>query len=339
MKKHSNIPIFIPHLGCPNNCVFCNQHTISGVNSFDADSVIPIIESALSTIDPGTETEIAFFGGSFTGIDRDLMLKLLKIAYGYIERGKIAAIRCSTRPDYITVDILSILKKYGVKTIELGLQSISDKVLFASKRGHSFDSEKTACEMIVNAGFSLVGQMMIGLPSSTLQDELDTADFIISVGASAARIYPTVVFKGTELCQMTKNGNYRSISLEDAVKRSAAVMKKFIDADVDVIRIGLCSSENLSGKDTYFSGPNHPAIGELVQNEIYYNTIESKLAELDKNIGDNVNIYIPKGTFSKVIGHKKNNQKRIEKTFSIFNINYIENENLAPYEITVMKER
>ena len=135
MKKHANIPIFIPHLGCPNQCVFCNQRTISGVDKFDADSIVDIIESSLATIPDGTEVEIAFFGGSFTGIDRDLMRKLLRIAHAYVKGGRVCGIRCSTRPDYIDLDVLQELKEYGVKVIELGLQSVDNSVLLQTKRG------------------------------------------------------------------------------------------------------------------------------------------------------------------------------------------------------------
>ena len=164
MKQHINIPIFIPHLGCPNQCVFCNQRTISGVKEFDISSVRRDIDTALLTVDSSTEAEIAFFGGSFTGIDRDLMIELLEIGYEYIKDGRVSSIRCSTRPDYIDEEILEILKKYGVRVIELGLQSVEEKVLKSSKRGHNFQAELKACRMIVNAGFALVGQMMIGLP-------------------------------------------------------------------------------------------------------------------------------------------------------------------------------
>ena len=145
MKKHVNIPIFIPHLGCPNQCVFCNQRTISGVTDFDISNVRSEIDTALSTIDTACEAEIAFFGGSFTGIDRELMVSLLKMAYEYVSDGRVTSIRCSTRPDYINEEILDLLWEYGVRTIELGLQSTSDHVLEATKRGHTRMDEEKAC--------------------------------------------------------------------------------------------------------------------------------------------------------------------------------------------------
>jgi histone acetyltransferase (RNA polymerase elongator complex component) len=335
MKKHVNIPIFIPHLGCPNQCVFCNQHTISGAKDFDPESLTEIIESALKTIDDNTEVEIAFFGGSFTGIDRELMIKLLKTAYSYVEDGRVSSIRCSTRPDYINVEVLDYLKKYGVKIIELGLQSVDEEVLSLTKRGHTFENEQEACELIVKCGFTLIGQMMIGLPGSTLDSELKTADFIIKSGASGARIYPTVVFRDTELAKMTEKKIYIPLGLDEAIKRSAVVMKKFIDSGVEVIRVGLCSSENLTSDDTYFGGPNHPAIGELVENEIYYNTIYKEIIDHGYDHNKKISVFVSQGSLSKAIGQKKKNKLRLISDFSFDDIKFCEDKKLLDYEISI----
>lgn len=335
MKRHVNIPIFIPHLGCPNQCVFCNQKTISGVTRFDPDSVANIIEEALETISDECTAEIAFFGGSFTGIDPELMRRLLRIAHSYLERGVVSGIRCSTRPDYISKEILSELKSYGVGVIELGLQSVDESVLLACKRGHGFSCEMSACELIVKYGFSLVGQMMIGLPGSSIESELETADFIISAGASAARIYPTVVFKDTELCEMAASGKYMPLSMEETIVRSAAVMKRFIDSGVEVIRIGLCASENLSDEATYFAGPNHPALGELVENEIYYMLIRDKLRQLKVCKDSRVRIFVPNGSLSKAIGQKKKNKIRLTDEFSFSDVNFFEARELSEYSCRI----
>ncbi len=336
MKRHANIPVFIPHLGCPNQCVFCNQRTISGVREFIADEVIPIIESALSTIDSDTETEIAFFGGSFTGIDRDLMINLLKIANGYIKLGRVSSIRLSTRPDYIDGEILSILSEYGVRVIELGLQSSSDEVLSLTKRGHSFSDEKRAVKLIVDAGFSLVGQMMIGLPGATPESELETARFIISSGAVAARIYPTVVFRDTELAALTEAGLYTPLTLDGAVERSARVMREFIKSGVKVIRVGLHSSENLRGAETYLAGPNHAALGELVENEIYYSEIKEKLKKINIASGKTPEVLIPQRAISKAVGQKKKNKLRLIDEFSLKDVIFRESEELSDYEVRVI---
>ena len=337
MKKHANIPIFIPHLGCPNQCVFCNQRAISGVEKFEADSVIPLIEEALSTIPSDYEKEIAFFGGSFTGIERELMIKLLEIAEHYVRTERVSSIRCSTRPDYINEEIISILKKYSVKTVELGLQSCSDEVLRITKRGHSFDAEKKASKLILDAGIELVGQMMIGLPSSTEESEEKTADFIIQSGAQGARIYPTVVFYETELCEMALSGKYIPLSLDDAVIRSARVMRKFIDAGVKVIRVGLCASDNLLSDKTYYAGPNHPALGELVENRIFYDIIRDEL--IKKQYKHKVKIFVPKGSLSKAVGQKKANKIKLENEFFDLGITFSESTELSGYSISVIEER
>lgn len=335
MSRHVNIPIFIPHLGCPNQCVFCNQRTISGVSEFDESCVRSQIEEALSTIEPDAKVEIAFFGGSFTGIDRDLMVTLLSTAYECIKLGRVDAIRCSTRPDYIDEEILAILKEYGVKTIELGLQSASDDVLALTKRGHDFEAEKRACRMIVDAGFSLVGQMMIGLPGSDIESEIRTAEFIVSMGAMAARIYPTVVFRETELCRMAECGEYQPLTLNEAIERSATVLEIFDAAKVDVIRIGLAASENLSSSETYYAGPNHASLGELIENELYYRKIKKILA--GKNISSNshINILVPIGSLSKAVGQKKKNRLRLASDFPGTSIRFSESDLLSGYGVLV----
>ncbi len=339
MKRHVNIPIFIPHLGCPNQCVFCNQKTISGVKCFDATRVRDEIETALLTIDDSQEVEIAFFGGSFTGIDRDLMVSLLEEAYSFIEKGDVTSIRCSTRPDYINEEILAILKKYGVKVIELGLQSSSDKVLAASKRGHTHYDEQRACQMIIESGFNLVGQMMIGLPESTLEDEIATAKFIVDSGASGARIYPTVVFHDTELCGMSLSGEYVPIDCSEAVERSAKVLEIFIKNNVEVIRIGLCASENLSDKDKYYAGPNHPALGELVESLLIYNMIVDSLNKESDYSDTELTVSVAKGFISKAIGQKRNNKNRLIREFGFADVKFKEDECLSGYELKIYEER
>ncbi len=336
MRRHVNIPIFIPHLGCPNMCVFCNQRTISGVSEFDISTVAPQIEAALFTIEDDADCEIAFFGGSFTGIDRELMRSLLKIAYAYIESGRVQSIRCSTRPDYIDEEILSILKEYGVRTIELGLQSTSDKVLTATKRGHDFEAERMACELIVKNGFDLVGQMMIGLPGSELSDEIKTADFIISAGAIGARIYPTVVFKNTELCDMAISGEYTPIGNEEAAERASFVYERFFDAGVDVIRIGLQASEALGDENNLYGGASHSAMGELVLGEFYYRRIKAALAKKTVPEQALITIYVSKGALSRAIGQKKRNKLRLISEFSPRSISFKENAELSDGEISVI---
>ncbi len=338
MSRHVNIPIFIPHLGCPNTCVFCNQRTISGRMSFDVSKTRAEIEAALSTIPQGVRVEIAFFGGSFTGIDRRLMISLLELADSYVKSGRVEAVRCSTRPDYIDTEILDILERYGVRTIELGLQSADEAVLCRSMRGHGFAAEELACRMIVERGFTLVGQMMIGLPGADIDTELRTAEFIIRAGATAARVYPTVVFRETELCRMYERGEYEPLTLEDAVVRSAAVVRRLREGGVRVIRVGLCSSENLASDATYAAGPNHPAIGELCENRIYFERITEAARSLSLNDRSTLKITVSRGDMSKAVGQRKRNKLLLKETLGVFDVVFCESDGLNTGEISVRAE-
>ncbi len=309
--SHRNIPVFIPHLGCPNQCVFCNQRSISGCSSFREEQVKDIIDTALHTVEKDAETEIAFFGGSFTGIDRGLMLRLLALAHGYIQQGRVQSVRLSTRPDYIDREILELLKRYGVRHIELGLQSMNDDVLNTVKRGHNSAQAERACRAIKEFGFVLGGQMMIGLPTATAQDECETARKICEMGADEVRIYPTVVFHGTELAQMTEQGDYTPLTVEEAAERSAAVLRIFLEHQVKVLRIGLCASEELVSPQTALAGPNHPALGELVWNAYYYRLMTEAL-ERQGLLGKRVVLSLPQKELSKVIGQKRANILRLK---------------------------
>lgn len=340
--RHVNIPIFIPHLGCPNNCVFCDQRKISGCISFDESGVKAQIEEVLSTLCPDDEAEIAFFGGSFTGIDRELMIRLLLISDEFVDGGRVGSVRCSTRPDYIDGEILEILREHHVKTIELGIQSMSDEVLSASKRGHTAERALEACRMVKDAGFDLIGQMMIGLPGATLEDEIATAKAICNASADGARVYPTVVFAETELAEMTSSGIYKPLDIEDAIERTAFVLDIFDRAEIPVIRVGLCSGENLSSPESVVGGANHPALGELAMGELTYRRI---CEEADKAIlstdprGKTMTVYVPVGATSRAVGQKKRNILRLNekycKNHAINRIKILEISSIIGYNIII----
>lgn len=337
IKKHANIPVFIPHEGCPNGCVFCNQKKITGQCGGSKRDIKPEIERALSTIDTkSTDVEIAFFGGSFTGIDKDDMERLLKDAFSYVEKGLVSSVRISTRPDYITPEILEILKKYGVLHIELGIQSADDTVLVASKRGHTSETAKNACRMITDAGFVLGGQMMIGLPMSTPEAEQETARMICDCGAKEARIYPTVVFHETELCEMAKRGEYTPLDIRDAVERTAKCFKIFLENGVKVLRVGLQSSENLSDEAEVFGGANHPALGEMCISAVYLEIIkEELLKKLDDANGKNtLVIECAVSEKSKVSGHKKANKEKLISYLSDIGIKIKNIKTMGVYDIS-----
>ncbi len=336
MKKHRNIPIFVPHLGCPNTCVFCNQRKISGCEKADFSSVSSEIEEALSTIPAGTDVQIAFFGGSFTGIDRADMIYLLETAKRFIDEGRVESVRLSTRSDYIDEEILDILSRYGVKSIELGIQSMDDAVLRASGRGHTAAQTERACRLITARGFELVGQMMTGLPAATLETELYTAKRICEMGASGARIYPTVVFCGTELENMMKRGEYASRDMERVVDEGARVLAVFLENGVNVIRVGLQASELLTdGDDT--ASPYHEATGELIYSRYFRNMAEKMLSSLETE-GNAATIYVHRGEVSKMVGQKKANITYLREKFSLYSIKVRESDKLLPNNIKIIFE-
>ncbi len=335
MMKHVNIPIFIPHLGCPNDCVFCNQRSISGKQSFVREKVRDEIEEVLSTLPTDVYKEIAFFGGSFTGIDRELMIYLLNLGREYVDSGRVSGIRLSTRPDYIDREILGILKEYRVTAVELGIQSMVDRVLLASKRGHSVKDSERACALVKEYGFELVGQMMIGLPESDSESEEKTAEMICRMGADAARVYPTVVFRNTVLCGMAERGAYVPLSEEDAVERTKRVLSVFDRNGVPCIRVGLCASENLSDGDEVYGGANQSAVGELAMGELFYDRICSELDRNPEKRGKTLLIYVPVGAVSKVSGQNRRNKIRICKKYGFNKIKILEKNEIMGYNIVL----
>ena len=314
MKKHINIPIFIPHVGCPNACVFCNQRKISGRLRFDKNDVRHELEKAFSTVDGSLPTQIAYFGGSFTGIDRDDMVDLLRIANEYIDDGRCESVRISTRPDYIDRDILEILRRYRVSSVELGIQSTDDGVLRSCTRGHTAEDSFRAAALIKEYGFELIGQMMVGLPGGTAENEKKTAEDICRMGADGARIYPTVVFSETALADMTKSGSYSPLTEETSVIRAANALSVFIEHDVPVIRLGLQSGETLESGDGVIAGGYHPAVGELTYSRCFRDMIELSLSDKDTQ-GRSALVHAHPSDISKVIGQHGANRDYFIKRF------------------------
>ena len=270
------------------------------------------IEQVLSTLSPSDEAEIAFFGGSFTGIDRGLMCRLLDLAQTYVTAGRVKSIRLSTRPDYIDGEILSILSRYSVKTIELGLQSMDDAVLDACYRGHTAEQAETACRAVIDAGFSLVGQMMIGLPGATPESEIQTARKICDLGASAVRIYPTVVFYDTPLCEMAQHGHYVPLTVEEAVERTAPVLQFFRARALPCIRVGLCATESLTSPDAVYAGPNHPALGEMILGECLYQKVKAAVLQAEL-AGQGIILEVPPRELSATVGQHRRNIEKLQR--------------------------
>lgn len=300
MKTHRNYPFFVPHAGCPNCCVFCSQTKITGERAEkDINSEVCELRAMLEGgKGEFSESQIAFFGGSFTAIARERMERLLSVAGEYIDKGVAESIRISTRPDCIDEEILGVLKKYRVSDIELGVQSTDDAVLKACERGHAASDSFSAARLIAEYGMNFGGQMMVGLPGATPESELQTARDIVKMGAKEARIYPTVVFEGTKLYSMTLAGEYKPLGLWEAVERTAKCYRIFFDAGVKMLRIGLHSSENLLNAPF---GANHPAIGELVKSRVYTDIITESAGDCRGRI---LCIGIKKSDISMLCGHK-----------------------------------
>ena len=329
--RHKNIPVFIPHLGCPNDCVFCNQRKITEHTTFREEDVKATIDEAVATLLPDDDAEIAFFGGSFTGIDRDLMIRLLELGHSYIESGAVSSLRCSTRPDYIDGEILGILKKYGVGTVELGIQSTDDRVLSLCRRGHTAEQSYTAMKLIKDAGFDLIGQMMTGLPGATPESETRTAEDICRY-ADGARIYPIVVFKDTELACMAERGEYEPFADDELIRRTAAVKEVFIRAGVPTIRVGLQSNEGLQRGGQIACGGYDSAAGERCDSLIYGGI----LSELLRGKTGKVTVAVARGHASRAAGYGKENKKRLYDEYGI-DIKIIEKD-MPPYTAALETE-
>ena len=325
MKKSNKqyiIPIFIPHLGCPNDCSFCNQKSISGKTKMPTkDEVVKIIEDNLKTIkDKDVKKEIAFFGGSFTGIDIEKQKEYLEIANGYIKDKKVEGIRLSTRPDYISKDILKMLKKYGVKTIELGVQSTNDYILKRCDRGHTFEDVKNASKLIRMYGFKLGHQMMVGLPESTKLDELRTARDLIRLKPKMVRIYPVLVIKGTKLEKELEDGEYKPLTVAQAVERCKELLYLFNKKNIQVIRVGLQNTDEITdpnSKDSeVIAGPYHPAFGQLVEDSVWHDSIVDKIKKINDKVKE-VKVKVNFADINNVVGHKKSNIKKIKETYDV----------------------
>jgi histone acetyltransferase (RNA polymerase elongator complex component) len=312
--RHFTIPVFIPEEACPNRCVFCNQHRIAGAECAPSvDEVVAKVDEHLLTIPDGNDVEIGFFGGNFTGIQVEEQKAYLNSVQPYFESGRINGIRISTRPDYISTEILLMLKQYHVSTIELGAQSLDEEILKLSGRGHSAAQVHKASQMIRENGFSLGLQMMIGLPGDTAERSIYTAKEIIRLGAECTRIYPTLVIKETELEQLYLEGKYQPLSQEEAISRVADIVPLFIEANVKILRIGLHPSEGLLDNTSLVAGPFHVAFGELVFSEIWRRLLSNMVFEnMKRNI---LTLTVAAGMRNAAIGHKAMNKAILLESF------------------------
>ena len=322
MKKEYIIPIFVPHLGCPNDCTFCNQKSISGEQKMiTTEDIKKTIDFFLENVkEKDAYKEVAFFGGSFTGIEYEKQEEFLKTAYDYIKEKKINSIRISTRPDYINKKILKLLKKYKVKTIELGVQSSNDYILKKINRGHTFNDVKKASKMIRMHGFKLGHQMMVGLPESTKIDDINTAKSLIKLKPKMVRIYPVLIIKGTQLEKDYNNGEYEPLSVVQAVETCKELVAMFNKKNIEVIRIGLQTTDEIcdpnNGTSEVVAGPYHPAFRQLVESGLWYDSIVAKIKKLNVKVKE-VQVTVNPIDVNNVIGHKKENAIKLKELYDV----------------------
>lgn len=303
--KHSNIALFVPHNGCPHTCAFCNQRVISGEQTQPSpQDVAQAAECAIRSLgEKSAESEIAFFGGSFTAIERDYMISLLEAAAVYVRSGRIGGIRCSTRPDCIDEEVLDILLRYGVTAIELGAQSMDDRVLELNERGHTAQQVRDAAKMIKSRGIELGLQMMTGLYGDSDDGALYTARELAALGPDTIRIYPTVVLRGTKLAQLYESGEFQPQGLEGAVPLCAKLLQFFEERSIPVIRLGLHAGKDV--EQQYAGGAYHPALRELCESRIMLEKAAGELKNAEK--AAEYIISVDPSDISKMVGQKRGN--------------------------------
>lgn len=282
MKPFGMIPFFIPHVGCPYVCTFCNQSRItgqSGISHLTPEYIQQTIKDYIGSKREDKFWEVAFYGGSFTAIHSDLQHTLLAPAHEMLRQGIIDGIRCSTRPDAVGDEAISLLQSYGVKTVELGVQSMNDGILVDAKRGHTAQEVVDAVERLKQRGMTVGVQLLPGLKGETWETILETAIAVVKLKPDFVRIYPVLVIENTELADQYRSGAYKPLSTEQAITYCAFLKEWFEEHNIEVIRTGLQSSEELDSGNSLVSGPYEPAMGELVVNEQYKQRIEMCIDE------------------------------------------------------------
>ena len=327
MKQHYTIPVFIPEKACPFRCIYCNQYTIADTVQVSAPSEIKeTIDIYLKTIPIHGIKKVGFFGGSFTGMSIEEQNQYLDIVLPYIEKGDINSIQLSTRPDYISEEILDNLKRYNVDTIELGAQSLDENVLLRSGRGHTVGDVERSAELILKKGFRLGLQMMIGLPEDTFEKSIQTARRIVELGAHCTRIYPTLVIKDTSLEVMHKSGAYNPLSLTEAVEWSKALFRLFTKHNVHILRMGLHPSEGLISGESLLAGPFHVSFKELVLTSFWKDLLNDTL---QGKTGKKLTIEVASQAINAAIGYHASNKKTLQERFK--EVYFHTNDNLDNY--------
>ena len=316
MMKHYNIPIFLPELACPYRCVYCNQFSITGNDDIvKPEDVKNIIDSHLTSFkEENRFVEVAFFGGNFTGLPVKMQNDYLEVVQPYLDKNLVHGIRCSTRPDYISLQRVKEIKHFGMRNIELGAQSTNDEVLNHCKRGHTYNDIVEASQIILSEDITLGLQMMIGLPYDSEEKDFQTARDIVSLGAKETRIYPCIVVNDTELETMYRNGEYKALSINEAVSRSAKLYSYFIENQVKVLRIGLHQSDELDAGG-YVAGPYHKNFAEMVFSHIWKEKFKNLKISESENLKKDIIINVPASQINHAIGWNGENKKLLLEQF------------------------
>jgi histone acetyltransferase (RNA polymerase elongator complex component) len=318
------IPIFLPHAGCPHQCIFCNQHAITGTDGHlpSQHQVRQIIETQLSYPRRGERRiQIAFFGGNFLGLPSKTVLAYLDLAQDYITAGKVAGIRFSTRPDTIDKSRLDLLHGYAVQTVELGVQSMDNGVLRAARRGHRAQDTIRAVEKLKAADFEIGLQIMVGLPGETRDTALPSARQTARLAPDFVRIYPTLVLENSPLAEMYRRGQYQPMDLDDCVNQVKEMLRIFTRAEISVARMGLQASEDLADASRVLAGPYHPAFGHLVHARIFFDKAVSLIRSQPGC--RHVSIRVHPSSISKMRGLKNQNTLNLEKMFALESLKVI----------------
>lgn len=328
------IPVFIPHAGCPHQCIFCNQKTISGQAETSLEQAKKQIVKYLQWLQPSTENEIAFYGGTFTGLPLKLQEDLLSLADSYIVKGIVGSIRISTRPDYIDKESISLLKNHHVNLVELGIQSLDDNVLRIAERGHTAADAEKAVIFLKSEGFHIGMQMMVGLPGQDWESLSATVTKVVSLKPDVARIYPLLVIKNTPLETMYRNKLFSPLTLAEAVAQAAYVYERLDASGIDVIRIGLQADEELCRENNIVAGPFHPSFGEMVQSFQYRTWVSEQLEEVYDG-QSRVEIVHNSRATSKLKGLNKCNEVYWQNNSKGIRVNLLTDDSLADSEFRV----
>ena len=339
--KYGMIPFFIPHVGCPHVCTFCNQSRItevSGIGYLTPEYITSTIKDYVGESKSDKYWEVCFYGGSFSAINQDLQRQLLLPAYEALKEGRIDGIRCSTRPDAVSDSQLELLCSYGMKTIELGVQSMDDTVLSLAKRGHTSNDVKLAVKQLRKFGFTVGLQLLAGLLGDSWDTIIKTGIEISQLQPDFVRIYPVLVIENTELAEQYKAGIYEPLSLEQALQYCSFLKTWFESHQITVIRTGLQSTEELDAGHSLLAGPYEPAMGELVTNEQWRQRLEHCLDEHTEYFNNPVRaitISYPRNLTSKVRGLKKRNLTYFEKTYGNITFTWRENNDIDTVQCSI----